>query len=73
MIKIFPHKSYTAKANGVRMWGSGKGAPKVAAPVKRGKVMFEIVLVYLKRSLAKRFVLLAKLQLNVNSQKREAE
>ena len=39
-IKIFPHKSYTAKAIGVRM-GSGKGAPEGwVAPVKRGKVMF---------------------------------
>ena len=35
-------KSYTAKAIGVRM-GSGKGAPEGwVAPVKRGKVMFEI-------------------------------
>ena len=41
-IKIFPHKSYTAKAIGVRM-GSGKGAPEGwVAPVKRGKIMFEI-------------------------------
>ena len=41
-IKIFPHKSYTAKAIGVRM-GSGKGAPEGwVAPVKRGKVLFEI-------------------------------
>ena len=41
-IKIFPHKSYTAKAIGVRM-GSGKGAPEGwVAPVKRGKVMFEV-------------------------------
>ena len=41
-IKIFPHKSYTAKAIGVRM-GSGKGAPeKWVAPVKRGKIMFEV-------------------------------
>ena len=41
-IKIFPHKSYTAKAIGVRM-GSGKGTPEGwVAPVKRGKVMFEI-------------------------------
>ena len=42
-IKIFPHKSYTAKAIGVRM-GSGKGAPEGwVAPVKRGKIMFEEV------------------------------
>jgi len=41
-IKIFPHKSYTAKAIGVRM-GSGKGAPEGwVAPVKRGKVMFVV-------------------------------
>ena len=41
-IKIFPHKSVTAKGIGVRM-GSGKGAPEGwVAPVKRGKVMFEI-------------------------------
>lgn len=41
-IRIFPHKSYTAKGVGVRM-GSGKGAPEGwVAPVKREKVMFEI-------------------------------
>lgn len=41
-IKIFPHKSVTAKGIGVRM-GSGKGAPeKWVAPVKRGKIMFEV-------------------------------
>ena len=41
-IKIFPHKSYTAKGVGVRM-GSGKGAPAGwVAPVKREKIMFEI-------------------------------
>ncbi|EFR31707.1 50S ribosomal protein L16 [Eremococcus coleocola] len=41
-IKIFPHKSYTSKPIGVRM-GSGKGAPEGwVAPVKRGKIMFEI-------------------------------
>jgi len=41
-IKIFPHKSYTAKAIGVRM-GSGKGAPEGwVAPVKRSTVMFEV-------------------------------
>ena len=41
-IKIFPHKSYTAKGVGVRM-GSGKGAPAGwVAPVKREKVLFEI-------------------------------
>ncbi|MFC6322812.1 50S ribosomal protein L16 [Companilactobacillus baiquanensis] len=41
-IKIFPHKSYTAKGVGVRM-GSGKGAPAGwVAPVKREKILFEI-------------------------------
>ena len=41
-IKIFPHKSYTAKVVGVRM-GSGKGAPAGwVAVVKREKIMFEI-------------------------------
>ena len=41
-IKIFPHKSYTSKAIGVRM-GSGKGAPEGwVSPVKRGKIMFEV-------------------------------
>ena len=41
-IKIFPHKSYTEKGVGVRM-GNGKGAPAGwVAPVKRGKVMFEV-------------------------------
>ena len=41
-IKIFPHKSYTSKPIGVRM-GSGKGAPEGwVAPVKRGKIMFEV-------------------------------
>lgn len=41
-IKIFPHKSYTAKGVGVRM-GNGKGTPEGwVAPVKREKVMFEV-------------------------------
>ncbi|NVY96056.1 50S ribosomal protein L16 [Lactobacillus sp. DCY120] len=41
-IKIFPHKSYTAKGVGVRM-GSGKGAPDGwVAVVKREKILFEI-------------------------------
>ena len=41
-IKIFPHKSYTSKAIGVRM-GKGKGAPEGwVAPTKRGKILFEI-------------------------------
>ena len=41
-IRIFPHKSYTAKGVGVRM-GSGKGAPAGwVSPVKREKIMFEI-------------------------------
>ena len=41
-VRIFPHKSYTAKGVGVRM-GSGKGAPAGwVAPVKREKILFEI-------------------------------
>ena len=41
-IKIFPHLSYTSKGVGVRM-GNGKGAPEGwVAPVKRGKVLFEV-------------------------------
>lgn len=41
-IRIFPHKSYTAKGVGVRM-GSGKGAPEGwVSPVKRGKILFEV-------------------------------
>ena len=41
-IKIFPHLSYTSNGVGVRM-GNGKGTPEGwVAPVKRGKVMFEV-------------------------------
>ena len=41
-IKIFPHLAITKKPLEVRM-GSGKGAPEGwVAPVKRGKVLFEI-------------------------------
>ena len=41
-IKIFPHKSMTAKPIGTRM-GKGKGAPEYwVAVVKPGRVMFEI-------------------------------
>jgi large subunit ribosomal protein L16 len=41
-IKIFPHKSYTAKAIGVRM-GSGKGAPEgFVAPVSPGRMLIEV-------------------------------
>ena len=41
-IKIFPHKSYTAKAIGVRM-GSGKGAPDHwVAVVQKGRILFEV-------------------------------
>ena len=41
-IKIFPQLSYTSKGVGVRM-GNGKGTPEGwVAPVKRGKVMFEV-------------------------------
>ena len=41
-IRIFPHKSITAKPAEVRM-GSGKGEPAYwAAPIKAGRVLFEI-------------------------------
>ncbi len=41
-IRIFPHKSYTAKPLEVRM-GSGKGSPEGwVAVVKPGRVMFEV-------------------------------
>ena len=72
-IKIFPHKSYTAKAIGVRM-GSGKGAPEGwVAPVKRGKVMFEIAGV--SEEVAREALRLASHKLPVKSKfvKREAE
>ena len=71
-IKIFPHKSYTAKAIGVRM-GSGKGAPEGwVAPVKRGKVMFEIAGV--SEEIAREALRLASHKLPVNNKfvKREA-
>ena len=72
-IKIFPHKSYTAKAIGVRM-GSGKGAPEGwVAPVKRGKVMFEIAGV--SEEIAREALRLASHKLPVKCKfvKREAE
>ena len=72
-IKIFPHKSYTAKAIGVRM-GSGKGAPEGwVAPVKRGKVMFEIAGV--SEEIAREALRLASHKLPVRTKfvKREAE
>ena len=41
-IKIFPQLSYTSKGVGVRM-GNGKGAPEGwVAPVKRGKILYEV-------------------------------
>ena len=72
-IKIFPHKSYTAKAIGVRM-GSGKGAPEGwVAPVKRGKIMFEIAGV--PEEVAREALRLASHKLPVKTKfvKREAE
>ena len=72
-IKIFPHKSYTAKAIGVRM-GSGKGAPEGwVAPVKRGKVMFEIAGV--SEEIAREALRLASHKLPVKTKfvQREAE
>lgn len=67
-IKIFPHKSYTAKAIGVRM-GSGKGAPEGwVAPVKRGKVMFEVAGVSGRNRFMKHSALLViNCQLKLNS------
>ena len=64
-IKIFPHKSYTAKAIGVRM-GSGKGAPE-------GWVMFEIAGV--SEEVAREALRLASHKLPVKCKfvKREAE
>ena len=66
-------KSYTAKAIGVRM-GSGKGAPEGwVAPVKRGKVMFEIAGV--SEEIAREALRLASHKLPVKCKfvKREAE
>ena len=41
-IRVFPDKPITSKGIGVRM-GKGKGSPEWwVAPVKRGRVMFEI-------------------------------
>lgn len=41
-IKIFPHLSWTSKGVGTRM-GNGKGAPEGwVAPVKRGKILYEV-------------------------------
>ena len=72
-IKIFPHKSYTAKAIGVRM-GSGKGAPEGwVAPVKRGKVMFEIAGVSEEVAREARRLASHKLPVKTKFVKREAE
>ena len=71
-IKIFPTNP-TAKAIGVRM-GSGKGAPEGwVAPVKRGKVMFEVAGV--SEEIAREAFRLAghKLPVKVKFVKREAE
>ncbi|MGL4367127.1 MAG: 50S ribosomal protein L16 [Brevinemataceae bacterium] len=41
-IRIFPDRPYTSKGEGVRM-GKGKGSPDGwVAPVRPGKVMFEV-------------------------------
>ena len=74
-IKIFPQtwQIITAKAIGVRM-GSGKGAPEGwVAPVKRGKVMFEIAGV--SEEIAREALRLASHKLPVKCKfvKREAE
>ncbi len=36
-IKIFPHKSYTSKAIGVRMGKGKRGTRRLVSPFKRGK------------------------------------
>jgi len=72
-IKIFPHTPYTKKPLEVRM-GSGKGAPEGwVAPVKRGKVMFEVAGV--SEEVAREAFRLAghKLPVKVKFVKREAE
>ena len=72
-IKIFPDKPVTAKPAETRM-GSGKGAPEGwVAPVKRGKVMFEIAGV--SEEVAREALRLASHKLPVKCKfvKREAE
>ena len=72
-IKIFPDKPVTTKPAETRM-GSGKGAPEGwVAPVKRGKVMFEIAGV--SEEVAREALRLASHKLPVKSKfvKREAE
>ena len=72
-IRIFPHLARTKKPLEVRM-GSGKGAPEGwVAPVKRGKVMFEIAGV--SEEVAREALRLASHKLPVKCKfvKREAE
>ena len=72
-IKIFPDKPVTTKPAETRM-GSGKGAPEGwVAPVKRGKVMFEIAGV--SEEVAREALRLASHKLPVKTKfvKREAE
>ena len=72
-IKIFPDKPVTTKPAETRM-GSGKGAPEGwVAPVKRGKVMFEIAGV--SEEVAREALRLASHKLPVKCKfvKREAE
>ena len=72
-IKIFPDKPVTTKPAETRM-GSGKGAPEGwVAPVKRGKVMFEIAGV--PEEVAREALRLASHKLPVKCKfvKREAE
>lgn len=62
-IRIFPDKSYTKKAAGVRM-GGGKGEIEgYVAVVKPGRILFEITGV--PRSVAKRAMWLAGRKLSV--------
>ena len=72
-IKVFPDKPVSKKPAEVRM-GSGKGAPEGwVAPVKRGKVMFEVAGV--SEEIAREALRLASHKLPVKCKfvKREAE
>jgi large subunit ribosomal protein L16 len=64
-IRIFPDKPYTAKPAETRM-GKGKGTPEgYIAPVKPGKIMFEISGVNVNR--AREALLLAAQKLPVKT------
>jgi large subunit ribosomal protein L16 len=64
-IRIFPDKPYTAKPAETRM-GKGKGTPEgYVAPVKPGRIMFEISGVNVQR--AREALLLAAQKLPVKT------